>query len=438
MGQQNTLLFPLIFLRTITAQKALLTNFLTVHGHFIEYQNEPSYLGDIKVNARFSLLGLLILAILLSSAALASKLYVDDQGRFSFSFKGDWRKLEETAEGVDGHFVLARGGKAVAEVIITHEAPEKKMTLDEYVKMEKSLIEKQEGYTRINEETGFKIGGYPATWILVNLTEKDVSGHTSIKKLSQYFIKKGDVFWGITAIVSEEDRDLIPMIQKTIAKSFEFGTGGKVSLRPLVQEEIKIVIDPAQRYSIRVPESWKIIPTDGLDLEIESDIGKMHVFSLALKGQDKKLTAKEIVNNFIVEYEILEKCHVINEAPVRIGTQKGHMINYRGEESGYAFHVQLIVLPRDDIAFYTYFISSPKKWDENQGRIDAVQHTFSFIGRKVDVACKDRLPEFLQKTAEAEADVGEKETAITRTREELWDISGKLLWEPLSKDNIPK
>jgi hypothetical protein len=28
--------------------------------------------------------------------------------------------------------------------------------------------------------------------------------------------------------------------------------------------------------------------------------------------------------------------------------------------------------------------------------------------------------------------------AVKRTPEELWDVSGKLLWEPFSKDNIPK
>ena len=386
-----------------------------------------------------SFLLLVILALIPSSSSCpaASKLYVDDEGRYSFEFSGDWREVEDAVAGADGYFVLARSGKAVAEVIITHETAQEKITLEEYVKKEKALIEKKEGYTKINEEEGFKIGGYPAAWILVNATEKDVSGKTTTTKISQYFIIKGDEFWGITAITSEDEQDLISMIQRTIVKSFEFSTGGKVSLRPLVQEDIIVLFDPAQRFSIRVPESWQVTPTDGHELAVESDIGTLYIFSMALKGEDKKLTAKEIANNFIVDNEVLEESHVIEEAPVRIGTENGYMMNYEGKKSGYTFHVQLIALSRDDNAFYNYFISSPKKWEENRGMIAAIQHTFSFTKRQTASIPESRLPAFLEQEKPKSVD-DVRERALSKTSEEISDISAKLLWEPFSKDNVPK
>jgi hypothetical protein len=376
-----------------------------------------------------------ILLSIVSIAGLAfneSKLFVDEQGRFSFSFTGDWRKFDKKEDKVDGHFVIARSGRAVAEVIIAHETPKKKLTIDEYLENEKKRIEKNAGYTKINEEKNFKIGGCAAAWLLINVAEKDVSGKTAIKKLSQYFIQKEDSFWGITVMASEIDADIIAEVQQIMVKSFEFGTGGKVSLNPIAKEDTKTILDPDRRYSLRVPESWKLVETGGPELAIQSAVGMMYVFVLPLEGTDVKSAA----HDFIIKHEQAEKSNVINDAPLKVGTEKGHLINYEVEKSGNLYHVQLAVVQREDFGFFLYFYASPKQWDENKALITGVQSTFAFLKMKVAGKGKTGLPEFLMPHAE----ISEVGTEISKEQdsETTSKAIGELLWEPFSKDNMPK
>jgi hypothetical protein len=364
-----------------------------------------------------------------------SKLFIDEQGRFSFGFTGDWRKLDSQGDNIDGRFVIARGGKAVAEVIIAHETTKKKLSLDEYLGNEKKRIEKTAGYTKINEEKDFQIGGFQAAWILINVAQKDVGGRTAVKKISQYFIKKEETFWGITVVASESDADILSEVQRTMVKSFEFSTGGKVSLEPIAKTGTKTVLDPDRRYSLKVPESWRIVDSGGPELMIESEIGKMYVFALQIEGAD----VKTAVNDFIAKQERMQNCHVLagKEAPLKVGSIKGHLINYEGEKSGNLYHVQLVLIPIDKLGFFLYFVSSPKKWDENKALITGVQSTFAFIKSKVDSKWKTGLPEFLlpppvEKVA-TDAEVKEERGVTDASK-----VSNELLWEPFSKDNVPK
>lgn len=361
------------------------------------------------------------------------KIFVDEHAQFSFNFSGDWRKLDKKANNIDEHFVVVKKERAIAEVIITHEKPEKKIPLEKYLENEKKRIEKTPGYTKINENKGFKIGGHPSAWLLLNVVDRDFEGRTFIKKVSQYIIQKDDVFWGITIITSDEDVDVLAEIQRTMVKSFEFGTGGRVSLSPVSKEEIKTVVDPDQRFSIRVPQSWKLIESKGTSLSFESEAGLMHIFVLPQDNQDSKIS----LSNFIVSNERLEKTRSLSDAPFFAGSERGHLINYEGEKAGAVYHVQLALIQKGKSGFYLYFITTPEKWKKNTGLITGVQSTFSFIKSRISETGKTGLPEFLLLTEDNKTDEI-KETELAVTPAEKYEVSNKLLWEPFSKDNVPR
>ena len=166
------------------------------------------------------------------------KKHVDPTGSFSFDVRGRWLVADnKNYPNVIGWFLVGDKNDdkefVAAEVIVTRVEAESVPEFDQYVELEKELIDRNQAIKSEAAPVMRMVDGRKAFRRQLSFSGAEFSNKSGNRFGVQYYIDGTDSIWGVTIVTTSQNRHIVSEIEETMLKSFKFLKGDKT---PAVSE----------------------------------------------------------------------------------------------------------------------------------------------------------------------------------------------------------
>jgi hypothetical protein len=333
-----------------------------------------------RVGVIAALLGLLVVAPLWAAGTRAT--YEDPMGRFRFAFRGAWRAgAEQEVPSAANHFFLVKRDEVAAELIVSSRPFPATQRFKDFVDAEVEALDAEPNMHRSSVSRDLKISGQSAARIVARLVEQGAAGGPRETLVVQYwFARKGEL-WSLLVLTTpaEEERShVVDEIEKTVVASFEVLEPDEVA--QALAESKKTARLANGLAEITVPEQWTLLKVDDDQAAAQFDKGRVYLFAVA--EQEYGETLKEVAHGFLEDQAGLDDWNIQLERDIDVRGTPGYVVIFDGTKDGRSYVAQLVVLVKDQDAFFLYGIAEADAWLAARPWITAVQYTVKLLERE--------------------------------------------------------
>ncbi len=320
------------------------------------------------------------------SQSTGFKTYTDSVKGYSFSYPGNWQKVEPdllSAGEAVAFYEPGRGKGMPPFVSITAVPMTEMITLDDYLKSEMSIAAGDVNYTLMSKDD-IVVNGVAAKRIIANYDHETMPA-TAMQAIMIY----GNSAWLINCMCSPSIYNTYKPTFDRVINSFKFsGVSAAAQSKQSAYTEMLTYTDTANGLSVSYPRDWKEMPQNLLGglMNIMGGKGTVAAGFWAPAAAEYGFTPNFIVARTALQYEqTLESAY--NEVKLETEQEKGYAFIskdyltidgipaikyiYQSSQIANSIHV-FIILVRGKTGWVILFSCAPQSFNSLEPTFDAI------------------------------------------------------------------